>query len=306
MGAFLNSPSSGYLACSMVVFIWAFWLIVSRLGATSDLTIYDLAAMRYGISALVASPFVLYFKVWKTLQLSRIVILTILLGPLYILIVFSGFVYAPAAHGGVFMNGPVPIITLILGAILLKTAIEKRKLAGAILIIMSSAVLGLGASDFMLAQSWIGDLCFIFGSLCFASFVTLSRLWKIRTLDIFFCGSVVNAVIYLPIWYIFLPSGFATTETSVVILQSIYQGLLPNLIGLVFIAHAAKTAGADVTAAFMAVVPGFGALLGMILLSEQMSLTSWSAIVGLTIGLLLMALKLPRSFPFHQSSTQDL
>ena len=295
MGAFLSSPRSGYLACTMVVCIWAFWLIVSRIGATSTLTIYDLAALRYGISALVALPFVIYFKAWRNLPLQRIVILTFLLGPLYILTVFSGFSFAPAAHGGVFMNGPVPILTLILGAILLNTAIEFRKLAGAALIIVSSAVLGFGASGFMLAQSWIGDLCFIFGGLCFAVFVTLSRLWNIKTLDIFFCGSVVNAVIYVPVWYFFLPSGFATTEISLVVLQSIYQGLLPNLVGLVFIAHASKTAGADVTAAFMAIVPGFGALLGVILLSEQMPLTSWGAIVGLTAGLLLMALKLPQA-----------
>ncbi|NCW13698.1 MAG: DMT family transporter [Rhodobacteraceae bacterium] len=279
----------------MVVCIWAFWLIVSRIGATSTLTIYDLAALRYGISAVVALPFVIFFKAWKNLPLQRIVILTFLLGPLYILTVFSGFIFAPAAHGGVFMNGPVPIMTLILGAILLNTAIEYRKLAGAALIIVSSAVLGFGASGLMLAQSWIGDLCFIFGGLCFAVFVTLSRLWNIKTLDIFFCGSVVNAVIYVPVWYFFLPSGFATTEISLVVLQSIYQGLLPNLVGLVFIAHASKTAGADVTAAFMAIVPGFGALLGVILLSEQMPLTSWGAIVGLTAGLLLMALKLPQS-----------
>ena len=295
MGAFLSSPRSGYLACTMVVCIWAFWLIVSRIGATSTLTIYDLAALRYGISALVALPFVIYFKAWKNLPFQRIVILTFLLGPLYILTVFSGFIFAPAAHGGVFMNGPVPIMTLILGAILLNTAIEYRKLAGAALIIVSSAVLGFGASGFMLAQSWIGDLCFIFGGLCFAVFVTISRLWNIKTLDIFFCGSVVNAVIYVPVWYFFLPSGFATTEISLVVLQSIYQGLLPNLVGLVFIAHASKTAGADVTAAFMAIVPGFGALLGVILLSEQMPLTSWGAIVGLTAGLLLMALKLPQA-----------
>ncbi len=295
MGAFLSSPRSGYLACTMVVCIWAFWLIVSRIGATSTLTIYDLAALRYWISAVVALPFVIFFKAWKNLPLQRIVILTFLLGPLYILMVFSGFIFAPAAHGGVFMNGPVPIMTLILGAILLNTAIEYRKLAGAALIIVSSAVLGFGASGLMLAQSWIGDLCFVFGGLCFAVFVTLSRLWNIKTLDIFFCGSVVNAVIYVPVWYFFLPSGFATTEISLVILQSIYQGLLPNLVGLVFIAHASKTAGADVTAAFMAIVPGFGALLGVILLSEQMPLTSWGAIVGLTAGLLLMALKLPQS-----------
>ena len=60
---------------------------------------------------------------------------------------------------------------------------------------------------------------------------------------------------------------------------------------MVLIAHASKTAGADVTAAFMAAVPGFGAILGALLLSEQMLLGDWIATFGITFGLLMIALK---------------
>ena len=59
-------------------------------------------------------------------------------------------------------------------------------------------------------------------------------------------------------------------ETSAIILQSIYQGLVPNLVGLIFIAHAARTTGADATSAIMAIVPSTKAILGVWLLGEQL------------------------------------
>ena len=81
----------GCLAACFVICLWSTWLVVSRLGAQSDLTIFDLAALRYGISCLVTVPFVIYFKPWKNLTLFRTIILTSLLGPLYIFCVFGGF-----------------------------------------------------------------------------------------------------------------------------------------------------------------------------------------------------------------------
>ena len=291
MGFSLTSNGSGYAACLLVVLIWVFWLLISRVGVTTSFTAYDLAAMRYGISAIISLPFVIYFKPWRSLPVKRAIIMSIVLGPVYILTVFSGFTYAPAAHGGIFMNGLMPIFALIFSWLFLSAAIELHKLLGAVLILMSAVILGLSTTDTTLAQSWVGDLYFTVGGLFFAVFVTLSRMWHIQTLDILFCGSLVNAVIYLPIWFLFLPHGFQTADSSMLILQCAYQGLIPNLIGLVLIAHAAKTIGTDVTAAFMAAVPGFGAFLGVILLSENLSTRSWIAILGMTLGLLIITLK---------------
>ena len=56
-----KGPVTGYIAAGLVV-VWSFWLVISRLGATSRLTIFDLAAMRYGLSGLVSLPMVLWFK----------------------------------------------------------------------------------------------------------------------------------------------------------------------------------------------------------------------------------------------------
>ena len=62
MGSFIKSTLSGYEVYFTVIFVWSFWLIVSRLGAASPLTSYDLAAMRYGFSAIVSLHFAIYFK----------------------------------------------------------------------------------------------------------------------------------------------------------------------------------------------------------------------------------------------------
>ena len=58
----LKGLVTGYIAAGLVVVMWSFWLVISRLGATSTLTIFDLAAMRYGLSGLVSLLMVLWFK----------------------------------------------------------------------------------------------------------------------------------------------------------------------------------------------------------------------------------------------------
>lgn len=293
MNDFLKSPLSGYAACFTIIFVWSFWLIVSRLGAASPLTAYDLAAMRYGFSAVVSLPFVLYFKPWKHLSLVRIISLSFLLGPVYILTVFSGFSYAPAAHGGIFMNGLLPIFTVLIGIVFFSAKLDPIKIIGAVVILFCAGVLGANSQSLNLSQSWVGDLCFAIGGAFFAVYVTLSRQWAIKTVEILFCGSIVNVFVYLPIWYFLLPSGFNSAETSDIILQGVYQGLLPNLFGLILIAHASRTIGSDATSAIMAIVPATAAILGVWLLDEYLGMISWLAIFGLTGGLLVMTLPKP-------------
>ena len=184
MKTFWTSSASGFAAGLCVVFIWSFWLIVSRI-ATSSLTIFDLAAIRYGVSALVSIPFVLYFKPWKDLKKSQIVILTFILGPIYILFVFAGFIFAPAAHGGIFMNGVLPIFTLSIGIACLGQKPISRKIIGALIILGATFLLGTDGEHLDLSQSWKGDVlsnrCRVLRGLC-----ALSRLWDSRLI---FCSA---------------------------------------------------------------------------------------------------------------------
>ncbi len=284
-----SSPShfTGYAAAWFIVLVWSFWLIVSRVANQSGLTIYDLAAMRYGLASLVALPLCLYYKPWRGLRLTQIAVLSFILGPVYILTVFSGFSYAPAAHGGIFMNGLLPLISVLFGVFLFRARPTLRQVLGAALILGSAVVLAWDASVTSIQGAWIGDLLFVVGALFFSSYIILSERWQLSAMQIIFCGTVVNAVLYLPIWAFWLPSGLSDAPMGPLLLQAIYQGFVPNLIGLLFIAHASRTIGNGNTSFILAAVPGGGAILGVLILGESLSLISILALVILTVGLLI-------------------
>lgn len=282
-----SSHVTGYAAAWTIVLVWSFWLIVSRVANESGLTVYDLAAMRYGLASLVAVPLCLYYKPWRGLRLSQIAILSFILGPVYILIVFSGFLYAPAAHGGIFMNGVLPLISILFGIFLFRKLPGVQQILGAALILVSSVVLAWDTSVTRFQTAWIGDLMFVVGAIFFSSYVILSERWQLRPMQIIFCGTVVNAALYLPVWVLWLPSGLAEAPMGPLLLQSVYQGFVPNLIGLLFVAHASRTIGNANTSSILAAVPGGGAFLGLVILGESLSLTSVLALVILTAGLLM-------------------
>ena len=280
----------GYVAAIAVVLIWSSWLVVSRSGAQSSLTVYDLAVLRYGVSAILALPFVLYYKPWRTMSPNRIAVLTFLLSPVYILLVFGGFSYAPASHGGIFMNGALPALTLLIGYIWLKQHTQSAQWLGVVLIIIGATLAVADASQLSLTDSWRGDLFFFIAAIFFSLYLILARLWHISTTQVLLCSSIINAVLFVPVWFAFLPSGFADASTFQIGLQTFYQGLIPNMIGLLLVAYAVRNIGSAATAAFMAAVPGMGTLLSLVFLGEVPGLLGWTSLMVLSPGILLVAL----------------
>ena len=279
----------GYLAAASVMLIWATWLVASRSAAQSSLTAFDLAAMRYGISAIFALPVVLYFKPWRNMPLKRIVAFSFLMSPFYILLVFGGFYFAPAAHGGIFMNGVLPAITLFIGWLWNKEKAVPRQLLGVVMIIVGASLAVADASQLSLTGSWKGDLMFFGGAIFFSGYLVISRRWQISTTQILLCSSVINAIVYVPVWYFFLPSGIAEAPQSQLLLQGFYQGLIPNLVGLLLVAYAVRQVGSAATAAFMAAVPAMGTVLSLLFLGEVPGLLGWFSLAVLTPGIVLVA-----------------
>ncbi|WP_273508613.1 DMT family transporter [Planktotalea frisia] len=288
-----SSHVTGYAAAWCIVLVWSFWLIVSRVANDSGLTVYDLAALRYGLASLIAVPLCIYYKPWRGLRFFQIAVLSFILGPVYILFVFSGFLYAPAAHGGIFMNGLLPLISILFAIILMRVLPSVKQVVGGLLILVSAIVLAWDASVTSSADAWVGDVLFLTGALFFSAYMILAERWRLGAMQIIFCGTVVNAAIYMPIWVLWLPSGMADAPFGPFMLQAIYQGFVPNLIGLLFVAHASRTIGNGNTSFILAAVPGGGAILGALILGETLNLPSIIALVILTAGLLMSVKRRP-------------
>lgn len=284
-----NKPL-GIFSAICVLIIWSSWLVISRAGALTSLTAFDLAAIRYGVSGLIALPIVLYFKPWRDMTLGRIATVAFLLGPIYVFFIFQGFEYAPASHGGIFMNGLLPIFTFMIAWMWLSEPPTVRQMIASLVIVVGVA-LTVGDENFDFRQTWPGDVMFIIAAVMFCLYMRVSRLWSIKPLQVVFCSSVVNAVFYVPIWYFFLPSGIAETESSAFWLQFFFQGFVPNFVGLIMIALAARHIGPVATSTAMSVVPATGAIFGLVFLGEKIGVISWVGIAILTLGILLMSLR---------------
>ena len=280
----------GFLAAIAVIFVWSSWLVVSRAGATSELTIFDMTAFRFGVSGMIALPIVFYYQPWKTSSLLRILLLSFILGPAYLFAVFGGFSLAPVAHGGAFMNGLLPIMSITIGYLYFKNKVTNLQKTGAIVILISCGILSFSAEGINLSDSWLGDLLIVIGGLFFSVYVICNPAWNLNAAHVLLSGSVINALYYIPIWYFFLPSGISRASNSDLFLQALFQGLVPTFMGLLLIGYAARTVGSNTTSTMMAAVPGIGTILGVIFLGEILEPIGWMALVALTCGILVTSL----------------
>lgn len=284
-----SKKTLGYIAISCIVCIWSGWIVTTRSGATSNLTIYDIAAIRFGISSLVVLPISLYFKPWRTISWPKMLTVSQLLGIPYFLSVLLAFKLAPAAHGGIFMNGVLPAITLILGWLCFRDKPALIQLFAATLIIIGASVTLFGTQQIGSENTWIGDLLFILSAVFFCFYMVLSKLWLLTPMQILFATSVVNGAIFMPIWYFFLPSGLAEASTNELALQILYQGFIATFVGMLLVAFAVRHIGAPISSAFMSAVPTSAAVLGFVILGEEFGFWGWVSLAILTPGILIMA-----------------
>jgi hypothetical protein len=81
-----------------VVFFWSGWIVISRLGVTNSLTVYDLTGLRHGIGAVVALPYIIWSRAWRGLTPLRTFILTATAGVPYALLAWRGVPERLSAH----------------------------------------------------------------------------------------------------------------------------------------------------------------------------------------------------------------
>ena len=287
---FIKKPWLGTLCALSVMLIWATWFVVSRHGIISELFITDLMALRYGISGLIVIPLVIYFKPWQSMTLFRMIVFSILLGPFYMMFLFGGFIFSPASHGGVFLNGSLPFLTLLIAWFWLSEKIRAWHFIGITLIFLGAVLAVLDANQLQLYDSWKGDLMFLAAGLFFAGYLVTSRVWKISLPQVLLCSSLINCIFYIPIWYFFLPTNLHNVPIDNLVLQGIYQGLIPTLFGLLTLVVAVRHLGSATTSAFLSGVPGMSTILSIFFLSEVPGFYGWLGLLILSPGILIIAL----------------
>jgi len=281
----------GYLlACGLVV-VWTGWVLVSRFGSQQTLTIWDIVALRFGIAALVILPLAFIWKASR-LPLHKAALIIVCFGPVYALFVFGGFTYAPAAHAGVLMNGMLPMITTLIGMLVLNEWPTRGRVVGIVLILIGSVAIGSDGLLTLAPDTWIGDLLYVTAALLLGVYMIAARAWQLTMPQALVSLYLFSSATYIPFYLLSgVPSvlrghALADWPWDEVLLQGTYQGLIVSFVGFSGFTIATRILGAPTMAAFMAAVPGIVLILAWPLLGEVPSLLATLGVGVATLGIL--------------------
>ena len=98
--------------------------------------------------------------------------------------------------------------------------------------------------------------------------------------------AILSALIYLPIYAIFLPSKLADATLPQILTQAIFQGIFVVIIAMLTFIGAVERLGAFKVGSVLALAPLLAALAAVPLLNEPLSLALIVGLIAVSIGAL--------------------
>jgi len=281
---------AGVLWALLTVTIWGAWPSVTRLSVAQTMTPHDLVALRYGIGGLILLPFLVH-------QAGNIprrgwfegVVLAVCQGAPLALLVTIGVQFAPASHMVSLSPGPLALCAAVLGYVFFNEALSGSRMVG-LALILGGALLMAGVSLSTFADdTWKGDLLFISAGCMGSIYAVRMRHSGLTAMQGAAFISVYSMVFYLPLYaWLWLRSGqLAHAPVRELLFQAFYQGVLMGAVALFSLSRAIVILGAARAAAFISLVPVLGTLLGYAILGEIPSASEITAVIAISIGVLL-------------------
>ena len=284
---YLQGAAWGLFAIS----IWVGWILLTRYGVTTSLSPYDITALRFTCAGLLLAP-VVYRQGWGLRQvgLKSWLVIVCCAGVPYVLIASSGLQFAPAAHAGALIPGTMPLWAALLAMWFLKEKIAGVRKLGLMLIPVGIVIfVGAGLTDFA-SGNWRGHLLFLAAAMSWASFTVAMRSAGqagFTPLQAAAVVSVVSALVYLPVYVLFLPHRIMEAPIGPIVIQTIYQGVFVSIISLFAYARSVSILGASLGASFASLVPVLAMLSAIPLLGEWPKASDYVGIAAITFGVFL-------------------
>jgi len=306
------SPRTIGLAAAVVtVLIWTSFILIARASADpargGTLSPFDIAFCRIVGASLILLPWGAWLvrrdRAWGVRQssllglspLSLRVTATVGLfgGLLYAVLVYSGFVFAPAAHASVLMPGSLPLWTALLAVLVLHDRITPLRALGLACIVLGDLLVG-GASllhAFDGGEVWKGDLLFMMAALCWSTYSVLARRHALDAVRATIAITAFAFVTYVPV-YLALLIGQAgvghllNAPWREVMFQMVFQGWGSVVVSGITFTKMIQHFGPVRSTMITALVPGLSALGAVLFLGEPLF---WNLAAGLalvTIGIL--------------------
>lgn len=273
-----TSLRSGYGFAAGTVLIWSGFVLMARIGGKSPLTAFDTTALRFGVASLVLFPLWVF---WKRVPLfdRRMLALAATGGLGYSLTIYWAFKFAPAAHGAVLVSGLLPFFVPLCAYLMLKEPFRHS-------LRLALPVIGLGLGFLAVdvfgqgGNTWFGDMLLVTSSLLWAVYTLLVRRFGFDPWETAIGGVLLSALLYLPVYALFLPKQIMVTPLHMVMAQGFYHGVVVVIVAMLLYMQAMVRLGPIRLGSVMALVPAVAGLGSSLVLGEPLS-------VWLVLGLVL-------------------
>ena len=283
-----NERILGLLSAAGVFCIWSGFLVFSRAGVQSGLTPFDLTAIRFLVASALVVPFAMAW--WPRHLPLHATLLMSICGPgaLYSVLMYFGLKGSSAAYGGVFANGTLPIFTILLGFFFARQVPSRRQLFAVFVLIVGAVLIGVPGLRTG-GNSVVSAIAFFLAASAVLSVYFLGvKHWQVGPREALALVSLPNAVIFLPVWFFFLPSTIHDAPWSTILLQAAFQGLGPGFLAVILFSISARILGPMPSAGLAAAVPASATLLAIPVLGEIPTRVEWIGIAIVTAGLVLL------------------
>jgi drug/metabolite transporter (DMT)-like permease len=271
----------GYGYAAIVVCVWSGFIIVSRFGGTSNLTAYDVIALRYAVAGLVMIPLWLYHR--TTLWDLRKLVLSLVGALGFTLLAFNGFRHSPASHAGILLQGSLPFTVAVIAYFMTGERPGIQRMRGLTLIalgVLMMTIESLGQGGLTM----LGDSLLVGASLCWAVYTVLLRHWNMPPMESTIAMTIITAIVYLPIYAVFLPKNLAQTPWEQCLFIALYQGVIVAVIQMTLYTKSVAILGATRMALFASIAPVLAALGAWALLDEPIAALIGIGLAFVSIG----------------------
>ena len=279
------SITQGYLAALGTAAIWAGFIIVSRLGGKSALNGWDITALRLGFGSLFLLPFSFSIPraAWRDLKLWTLALSG---GAVFLVLIYSGFKLAPAAHGGILVPGMQGFLTTLMAWIMIGVRPPRQRvfalmpIGAGLLCVAMPVILGTHLDGSVL----IGDAFLLASSTIWATYTILARRWAYDPWLLTRFLAIASAVAYLPFYILFCPKGIFDASLGMIALQGLYQGIGPTILAMLLFLRAVAILGAERTGALIALVPILAGIAAVPLLDEPLTASLIAGLIFVSSG----------------------
>src|SRR6185312_15903043 len=256
--------------------------------------VWDIAALRFGIGAVLLAPAVLR----RGSRLSAAAwregfVFALFWGVPFVLLVSFGLALTSAAQAAAFAPTLMPLFAGVFAWAFLRERQGRMRWLGYAAILTGLVCLVIAGIAADGAPNPVGLAALATAAAAWAVYTLLFRRSELRPIQAAALICIWSAVLFIPVYMCLGLSRLSLASPAEIAFQAIYQGLLMSVIAVVTYNRAVSLLGSSAATAIIALLPAVASLFAVPVLGETPSPMECAAIAIITLGVLLASKSVP-------------